>query len=103
MSGKGAKGLIMGKASAAANKDKDSKKKPISRSSRAGLQVQISLSAFLLLPFAFLHFILFQFHSSVFALDFSFANFVCQTSGFRLFMHGLVGELKLFENYKKCF
>ncbi|KAH9761975.1 putative histone H2A variant 3 [Citrus sinensis] len=36
MSGKGAKGLIMGKASAS-NKDKD-KKKPISRSSRAGLQ-----------------------------------------------------------------
>lgn len=38
MSGKGAKGLIMGKG-AAANKEKDSKKKPISRSSRAGLQV----------------------------------------------------------------
>jgi len=37
MSGKGAKGLITGKTSAA-NKDKD-KKKPISRSSRAGLQV----------------------------------------------------------------
>lgn len=41
MSGKGAKGLIMGKTTAAnnANKDKESKKKPISRSSRAGLQV----------------------------------------------------------------
>ena len=42
MSGKGAKGLIMGKGSAASNasKDKDKdKKKPISRSSRAGLQV----------------------------------------------------------------
>lgn len=37
MSGKGAKGLLMGK-NAAANKDKE-KKKPISRSSRAGLQV----------------------------------------------------------------
>ncbi|MED6110021.1 hypothetical protein PIB30_039016 [Stylosanthes scabra] len=38
MSGKGAKGLITGKTSAAAaSKDKD-KKKPISRSSRAGLQ-----------------------------------------------------------------
>nr|CCW03296.1 similar to Probable histone H2A [Lupinus angustifolius] len=36
MSGKGAKGLITGKTSAA-NKDKD-KKKPTSRSSRAGLQ-----------------------------------------------------------------
>lgn len=35
MSGKGAKGLIMGKS---ASKDKD-KKKPVSRSSRAGLQV----------------------------------------------------------------
>lgn len=41
MSGKGAKGLIMGKASAS-NKDKD-KKKPISRSSRAGLQVLLLL------------------------------------------------------------
>uniref|UniRef100_A0A2C9VN07 Histone H2A n=1 Tax=Manihot esculenta TaxID=3983 RepID=A0A2C9VN07_MANES len=37
MSGKGAKGLIAGKTSAS-NKDKD-KKKPISRSSRAGLQM----------------------------------------------------------------
>ena len=38
MSGKGAKGLIMGKT--AANKDKEKeKKKPTSRSSRAGLQV----------------------------------------------------------------
>ncbi|EXB76277.1 putative histone H2A variant 3 [Morus notabilis] len=42
MSGKGAKGLITGKTSAAnnANKDKD-KKKPISRSSRAGLQFPV--------------------------------------------------------------
>ena len=39
MSGKGAKGLIMGK-SASNNKDKD-KKKPVSRSSRAGLQVYL--------------------------------------------------------------
>lgn len=41
MSGKGAKGLIMGKSSSAAlnnSKDKD-KKKAVSRSSRAGLQV----------------------------------------------------------------
>lgn len=37
MSGKGAKGLITGK-TPAQSKDKD-KKKPISRSSRAGLQV----------------------------------------------------------------
>lgn len=41
MSGKGAKGLIMGK-SASNNKDKD-KKKPVSRSSRAGLQVFLVL------------------------------------------------------------
>ncbi|KAE9601846.1 hypothetical protein TanjilG_18540 [Lupinus angustifolius] len=44
MSGKGAKGLITGKASAAAaaaNKDKDTKKKPTSRSSRAGLQFPV--------------------------------------------------------------
>ncbi|KAA8523057.1 hypothetical protein F0562_009480 [Nyssa sinensis] len=41
MSGKGAKGLIMGKTSAL-NKDKDKdKKKPISRSSRAGLQFPV--------------------------------------------------------------
>ncbi|CAN6439567.1 probable histone H2A variant 3 [Nymphaea colorata] len=39
MSGKGAKGLLMGK-NAAANKDKE-KKKPISRSSRAGLQFPV--------------------------------------------------------------
>lgn len=40
MAGKGGKGLVAGKttAAAAANKEKD-KKKPISRSSRAGLQV----------------------------------------------------------------
>lgn len=43
MSGKGAKGLIMGK-NAALNKDKDKdKKKPTSRSSRAGLQVRVSV------------------------------------------------------------
>ncbi|GFZ07979.1 histone H2A protein 9 [Actinidia rufa] len=43
MSGKGAKGLIMGKSSSAtngANKDKD-KKKAVSRSSRAGLQFPV--------------------------------------------------------------
>lgn len=44
MSGKGAKGLITGKSSnvlnGANNKDKD-KKKPTSRSSRAGLQVSL--------------------------------------------------------------
>ncbi|KAL6334303.1 hypothetical protein AAG906_014704 [Vitis piasezkii] len=41
MSGKGAKGLIMGKSSTLnGNKDKD-KKKPISRSSRAGLQFPV--------------------------------------------------------------
>ncbi|KAI3684278.1 hypothetical protein L6452_33499 [Arctium lappa] len=45
MSGKGAKGLIMGKASSSAlngsnNKDKD-KKKSVSRSSRAGLQFPV--------------------------------------------------------------
>ncbi len=40
MSGKGAKGLITGKTSAA-NKDRDNKKKPISRSSRAGLQFPV--------------------------------------------------------------
>ncbi|KAL9309487.1 putative histone H2A variant 3 [Arabidopsis thaliana] len=39
MSGKGAKGLIMGKPSGS-DKDKD-KKKPITRSSRAGLQLRI--------------------------------------------------------------
>lgn len=52
MSGKGAKGLITGKSSSSApngaNKDKD-KKKAVSRSSRAGLQVSLSgnLSPFL--------------------------------------------------------
>lgn len=40
MSGKGAKGLIMGKSSGN-DKDKD-KKKPTTRSSRAGLQVSLS-------------------------------------------------------------
>lgn len=44
MSGKGAKGLITTGKTSAANKDKD-KKKPTSRSSRAGLQVpSLSLS-----------------------------------------------------------
>lgn len=45
MAGKGGKGLLAGKttaaAAAAANKDKD-KKRPISRSSRAGLQVYMN-------------------------------------------------------------
>lgn len=45
MAGKGGKGLVAGKtmaaAAAAANKDKD-KKRPVSRSARAGLQVCIS-------------------------------------------------------------
>ncbi|GER46908.1 histone H2A, partial [Striga asiatica] len=38
MSGKGAKGLLTGKNLASKDKDKDTKKKPTSRSSRAGLQ-----------------------------------------------------------------
>ncbi|KAL6536276.1 hypothetical protein OROGR_012848 [Orobanche gracilis] len=38
MSGKGAKGLLTGKTPASKDKDKDNKKKPTSRSSRAGLQ-----------------------------------------------------------------
>lgn len=38
MSGKGAKGLLTGKTNVLSNKDKD-KKKPTTRSSRAGLQV----------------------------------------------------------------
>lgn len=42
MSGKGAKGLLMGKPSGN-DKDKD-KKKPTTRSSRAGLQVNLSLT-----------------------------------------------------------
>ncbi|RVW77093.1 hypothetical protein CK203_047784 [Vitis vinifera] len=46
MSGKGAKGLIMGKSSTLnGNKDKD-KKKPISRSSRAGLQIRFGTDGF---------------------------------------------------------
>lgn len=45
MSGKGAKGLIMGKPSSK-DKDKD-KKKPTTRSSRAGLQVSLSLCSLL--------------------------------------------------------
>lgn len=65
MSGKGAKGLITaGKTSAANNankdKDKDSKKKPVSRSSRAGLQVIFNLSHYSSFPFfLFLRFALF--------------------------------------------
>lgn len=40
MAGKGGKGLVAGKTTAAANKDKDKGKKvPVSKSSRAGLQV----------------------------------------------------------------
>lgn len=39
-SGKGAKGLLMGKAAAPVVDDKKDKKKPTSRSSRAGLQVR---------------------------------------------------------------
>ncbi|KAL6517734.1 hypothetical protein OROMI_033435 [Orobanche minor] len=39
MSGKGAKGLLTGKTPASKDKDKDNKKKPTSRSFRAGLQV----------------------------------------------------------------
>lgn len=56
MSGKGAKGLIMGKTSGA-NKDKD-KKKPISRSSRAGLQVD-PFSFFVLVCYPFFFILLF--------------------------------------------
>jgi hypothetical protein len=52
MSGKGAKGLIMGKPSGS-DKDKD-KKKPITRSSRAGLQVDYNLPHTLSLPCLFL-------------------------------------------------
>lgn len=70
MSGKGAKGLIMGK-SPAINKDKDKdKKKPISRSSRAGLQVQFSLSLSLcvfssIFVFSSISLIFFMIHSWV--------------------------------------
>jgi histone H2A len=42
MAGKGGKGLLATKTTAAANKDKDKdkdKKRPVSRSSRAGIQV----------------------------------------------------------------
>jgi hypothetical protein len=39
MAGKGGKGLLAAKTTAA-NKDKDKKKQPVSRSSRAGLQVR---------------------------------------------------------------
>lgn len=74
MSGKGAKGLIMGKASAS-NKEKD-KKKPISRSSRAGLQVFLFRSlCFLLSVFILLLFSAFSFQP--FALGFlSFVEFL---------------------------
>lgn len=41
MAGKGGKGLVAAKTTAAANKDKD-KKRPTSRSSRAGIQVNFS-------------------------------------------------------------
>lgn len=42
MAGKGGKGLLAGKTTAAASKEKDKdKKRPISRSSRAGLQVNL--------------------------------------------------------------
>lgn len=51
MAGKGGKGLLAAKTTAA-NKDKD-KKKPVSRSSRAGLQVKPYFS----FPFRFLSFI----------------------------------------------
>lgn len=50
MSGKGAKGLLMGKSN---NKDKD-KKKPVSRSSRAGLQVSSSFSIFFMCLYAWI-------------------------------------------------
>lgn len=50
MSGKGAKGLIMGKPNGNV-KDKD-KKKPTTRSSRAGLQVSLFLSCTILLLYA---------------------------------------------------
>ncbi|WZZ65292.1 hypothetical protein YC2023_076662 [Brassica napus] len=42
MSGKGAKGLIMGKPSGS-EKDKDKKKQPITRSARAGLQFMVDI------------------------------------------------------------
>lgn len=50
MAGKGGKGLLAAKTTAAksADKDKDKKKAPVSRSSRAGLQV---LPPFAHLPF----------------------------------------------------
>ncbi|KAL2510746.1 Histone H2A variant 1 [Abeliophyllum distichum] len=42
MAGKGGKGLLAGKTTAAAaNKDKDKKKAPVSRSARAGLQFPV--------------------------------------------------------------
>lgn len=59
MSGKGAKGLIMGK-TPAVNKDKD-KKKSVSRSSRAGLQVPFLSSHSSLLSSDFSIFFLFLF------------------------------------------
>lgn len=52
MAGKGGKGLVAGKTTAA-NKDKDKdKKRPVSRSSRAGIQV-------IHLPFFFSDFVFF--------------------------------------------
>lgn len=47
MAGKGGKGLLATKTTAAANKDKDKekdKKRPVSRSSRAGIQVTYVLN-----------------------------------------------------------
>jgi hypothetical protein len=52
MSGKGAKGLLTSK-TPAQSKDKD-KKKPTSRSSRAGLQVFLSLCSCFNLNYGFL-------------------------------------------------
>lgn len=78
MSGKGAKGLTMGK-SPALSKDKDKdkdKKKPISRSSRAGLQVSLAFSAF---PFFFLSCPVF-----LLAFNFIFFTLVSLGLGFRM-------------------
>lgn len=57
MSGKGAKGLIMGKTAAKNDKEKE-KKKPTSRSSRAGLQVSFFFSKKYLDFFLILHFLI---------------------------------------------
>jgi len=50
-SGKGAKGLLMGKAAAPVIDDKKDKKKPTSRSSRAGLQVRRGFVFFFVFSF----------------------------------------------------